>query len=219
MTFRSCAGAIIVVSSLAGRAPILSAQGIEVSPVSGYRFDSNFFETVAGQQIDSDGAQALGIVLDVPLSNGVQVEGFFTHQEARVGVNHWRVSIDHWQGGGLQEFGAGRVRPFLTGTLGLTHYAAEASNELRFNLGAGGGVKLFATPHLGLRLDGRAFATFLDADLRASACGGLLFAPHSRRRGLADGIHGRPRRSFLITSIRKKMPRGNNIYCCLAAIH
>jgi hypothetical protein len=36
--------------------------------------------------------------------------------------------------------------------------------------GAGGGVKLFATPNLGLRLDGRVFATFLDANVRAGAC-------------------------------------------------
>ena len=156
-------GALTVVSCLAGHASILSAQGIEVSPVSGYRFG------------DRDGAQALGIVLDVPLSDGLQFEGFFTHQDARVGANPLRLSIDHWQGGGLQEFGAGRVRPFLTGTLGLTRYGADASNEFRFNVGAGGGMKLFATPHLGLRLDGRAFATVLDADIRAGVCSGGCF--------------------------------------------
>ena len=137
------AGALTVVTCLAAHAPSLAAQGIEVSPVSGYRFGFDLFETVAGQALDPDGAPAMGLVVDVPLSNGLQVEGLFTHQHAGLGFNLPRVSIDHWQGGGLQEFGGGRVRPFLTGTLGLTRYAADASNEIRFNLAAGGGVKLF----------------------------------------------------------------------------
>jgi hypothetical protein len=38
-------------------------------------------------------------------------------------------------------------------------------------MSAGGGVKLFPTRHLGLRLDGRLFATFVDADLAFLACG------------------------------------------------
>ena len=44
--------------------------------------------------------------------------------------------------GGLQEFGEGRARPFLTGLLGLTRYAAEGDDEIRFVVSAGGGVKL-----------------------------------------------------------------------------
>src|SRR4030095_14645985 len=137
MTSRSSrlVGAITLVSCLAGRVSIVCAQGIELTPVSGYRFGWNLFETVAGQPIDLDGAPALGFVVDVPLSDGLQVEGLFTHQHAR-------------------------TPPWRRGPLGLTRYAADASNELRFNLAAGGGMKLFATPHLGLRLDGRVFATF-----------------------------------------------------------
>ena len=42
--------------------------------------------------------------------------------------------------------------------------------EVRFTAGAGGGVKLFPLPRLGVRLDGRVFATFVDADGTALAC-------------------------------------------------
>jgi hypothetical protein len=76
-------------------------------------------------------------------------------------------------GGGLQEFGGERVRPFLTGMLGLTRYAGEGDSEVRFAMSAGGGVKLFPTRHLGLRLDGRLFATFVDANLAFLACGSV----------------------------------------------
>src|SRR4030095_15411245 len=120
MTSRSSrlVGAITLVSCVAGRVSIVCAKGIELTPVSGYRFGWNLFETVAGQPIDLDGAPALGFVVDVPLSDGLQVEGLFTHQHARTPL--WRVAIDHWQGGGLQEFTGGRPGPLLARTLWLT---------------------------------------------------------------------------------------------------
>jgi hypothetical protein len=55
--------------------------------------------------------------------------------------------------------------------LGLTHYAAEDDDEIRFTLGAGGGVKLFPIPNVGVRLNTQVFATFVDADAHLFACG------------------------------------------------
>ena len=171
--------ALTLAVCLLGGATAATAQTIEVSPFAGYRFGGDFFEVVAGQPVDLDGARSLGIVLNIPLSHGLQVEGLFTHQRAQVRIPagafrppaQWQVSVDHWQGGGLQEFGVGRVRPFLTGTLGLTRFGAPGDSEIRFTAGAGGGVKLFPTPHVGVRLDGRVFATFLDAGAHAGVCG------------------------------------------------
>jgi hypothetical protein len=158
-----------------------SAQVVEVAPYGGYRFGGDVFEAVAGHALDMDGAPAVGVVVDIPLSYGLQIEGLFSHQEASVlgplqpfagPPARWRVSVDHWQGGGLQEFGGERARPFLTGMLGLTRYSAQGDSEIRFTVGAGGGVKLFPVSHFGIRLDGRVFATFLDADAGAVACNG-----------------------------------------------
>jgi len=160
-------------------APPVRAQGIEVAPFGGYRVGGDFFEIVAGHAVDVDGAPALGVSFDVPLSDGYQIEGMYTHQQADVSIlqplappTSRHISVDHWQGGGLQEFDIGRtdVRPFLTGSLGLTRFAAEGSSEIRFSVAAGGGVKLFPSPRLGVRLDGRVFATFVDADAHTVAC-------------------------------------------------
>jgi hypothetical protein len=177
----------MVLMLLAGIPP-LSAQTIEFAPYGGYRFGGDLFEVVAAHPLDIDGAPALGMLLDVPLSNGLHVEGLFSHQEASVLVplqprgtlQQWHVSVQQYQAGALQEFGVERVRPFATATFGLTHYAAPGDSELRFTIGAGGGAKLFATPHVGVRLDGRVFATFLDAGGSAVACGfnGCLLALH-----------------------------------------
>ena len=166
---------------LLGNAPALSAQSFEITPVGGYRFGGDFFELLTQQPLDIDGAPAFGVVVDVPTSNGFQVEALFTHQRAQALVPtfpagpavSWQFDVDHWQAGGLQEFDSGRMRRFLTGTLGLTRYGAQGNNELRFTLGAGGGVKLFPTRHIGLRLDGRAFMTFADADVSLFACSTL----------------------------------------------
>jgi hypothetical protein len=160
--------------------PAVCAQGLEVAPFGGYRFGGDLYEAAAGQPLDVDGAPAVGVVFDVPLSDGFQIEGMFSHQQTHVqlplqpigGPARLGVSVDHWQGGGLQEFAGARVRPFLTGTLGLTRYAAASDSEIRFTLGAGGGVKLFPLSRLGLRLDGRAFATFLDGEGTTSVCAG-----------------------------------------------
>jgi hypothetical protein len=151
-----------------------------VTPFVGYRFGGGFFERITGQPVDLDGAPAVGAVVNVKFrERGLFAEALFTHQEARMpfpgghfaAPANWRITVDHRQGGGLQEFGTSRrVRPFLTGLLGLTRYAAESDNEIRFTVGAGGVVKLMPVRHVGVRLDGRVFATFADVDGRAIAC-------------------------------------------------
>jgi hypothetical protein len=167
----------IVVLVMVFRAAPLAAQPLEIVPTGGYRFGSDLFETAVAHRVNADGAPLAGLVFDAPLSDGLQFEALFTRQQGTVTVvdpygppARFRVSIDNYQAGGLQEFSGGRVRPFLTGVLGLTRFGVEASSEWRFTVGGGGGAKLFATRHVGVRLDGRIYATFIDADAVAVAC-------------------------------------------------
>ena len=156
------------------------AQTVELSPFYGYRFGGDFFEIVSGQPVDLDGTSAVGGVVNVRLANpGTFIEGLYTHQEARfrtpggifIPSAHWRITVDHYRGGGTQEYRRDRrVRPFVNGLLGLTRYAVEGDAEIRFALSGGGGVKLMPTPRVGVRLDGRVFATFADFDAQAFAC-------------------------------------------------
>ena len=174
-------GGVILTAALllfAAAAPV-RAQSVEVAPFGGVRFGGGFFETLTGQRVDTDSAPALGLTVDIPLSAGLQLEAAFSHQQASLFLptqpftpaTRWHVTVDHYQVGGLQEYlGGGRARPFLTGVLGLTRYADDLDGEVRFTAGAGGGVKLFPTPHLGVRLDGRVFATLLDAEGTGLAC-------------------------------------------------
>ncbi len=177
---KAIAGVVLGAGLLAGggvaRAQALDA--VEVAPFGGYRFGGGFYELVSGRSVDLDGAVSFGVVLDIPFRNDLQIEGFFTHQEARFTLpasldarrTRWRVTVDHLQAGGLRELSEGRARPFLTGTLGLTRYASGGDNEVRFSIAAGGGVKLFPLERVGLRLDGRVFATIVDANGDSLAC-------------------------------------------------
>jgi hypothetical protein len=159
------------------------AQTVEITPFGGYRVGGDFYELATGQPIDTDGAPSAGLLVNVefgPRTDGLKIEGLFTRQDTRLDVRpspleppiRVKVIVDHAQVGGIQEFGRGRARPFLSGLLGITRYAAPGDTEVRFSMGAGGGVKLFASEHFGLRLDGRAYVTFVDADV-SGVCGGL----------------------------------------------
>ena len=171
--------ACLTIVLLVCRCAAAAAQTVEVAPFVGYRFGGGFFERIANQPVDLDGAPAVGGVLNVEMHDGLWFEGLFTHQEARVDVPggllsppaRWRMTVDQWFAGGLQEFGTSpAVRPFATGLLGFTRFATDGDAELRFALGAGGGVKLRPTRHVAVRLDGRVFTTFADFDARAGVC-------------------------------------------------
>ena len=158
----------------------LYAQGVEVAPFIGIRGgeEATAIATPGFTHIDRD--PSLGVTLSVPLWEGLQFEGLFTHEHVRYLIYpdaygpgaRLQGAVDHWQAGGLQEFGRGWARPFLTGALGVTRYAVEADSEFRFAIAAGGGVKVFPTSNVGLRVDGRAFSTFLDAFTTRGVCGG-----------------------------------------------
>jgi hypothetical protein len=170
----------VAASTLVPSRGIAQTVTVEVAPVGGYRAGGGFFEQLTGQEVDLDGAPSVGGVLNVRLDADLFLEIFVTHQRANVTVpatasspeTRWKIAVDHWMAGGLREFGVHRrkVRPFLTGLLGLTRYATEGDTEIRFTASAGGGVKLMPTPRVGLRLDGRVFGTFVDAEGRAIAC-------------------------------------------------
>src|SRR5918993_2137945 len=155
-----------------------AASRVEVTAFVGYRFGGDFYEIASRRPVDADGAASFGLVLNIPFTRETQIEALVTHQEARFTVpgaggvdgQRFRVTVDQYQLGGLTEFGIGRARPFLTGLLGLTRYEASGDHELRFSASGGGGIKLFPTRHLGARLEGRLFATLVDAEADVLVC-------------------------------------------------
>lgn len=152
---------------------------VEITPFAGYRLGGGFYEIETRQSVDTDGAPSFGVIVNVPFrDDGSAVEGLYTHQTAEVrlppaldpGQTPLRVTVDHYQLGGLKDFWPGRARPFLTGTLGLTRFESGGDNEIRFSLAAGGGIKFYPVPHIGARFEGRLYGTLVDADVDSLAC-------------------------------------------------
>jgi hypothetical protein len=179
---------IALIGCLAAPAPPVGAQGLELMPFGGYRFGGDFFEIATGHSADLDGSPALGFVVNVPLSNGLQVEALVTQQRAQVPVAAApfgpealrRVTVGYAQVGGLQEFSEGRVRPFLTGVFGLTAIASTltARSASRSRPAAASSCSRSAASDCAWT----AASTFVDADVRFLARGGTCLTTSRQRR-------------------------------------
>jgi hypothetical protein len=123
------------------------------------------------------------VIVDVDFGSatlGLKLEGVFSRERTTLEVAHGafdpvtsvRVEVDQLLVGGVQDFDYGRVRPFLSGLLGITRYGVSGDNEVRFTVGVGAGAKFFATRNIGLRLDARGYMTIVDLG-GAGVCGGF----------------------------------------------
>ena len=154
-----------------------NAQTVQVAPFGGYRFGGDLYEEITATSLDIDGAPSVGAIVDVFIEPGLSVTFIYSHQDALVDLprppsspQRVSLSIDHWHAGGTQEFGRGAARPFLIGTLGLTRYGGGGDSEVRFSLAAGGGVKFMPHRRVGVRLDGRVYAVFVDGGVDSGVC-------------------------------------------------
>jgi len=157
------------------------AQAFQVAPFGSYRFGGDLYEVFTGTTLDIDGAPCVGVMADVFVKEGTSVSFLYSHQQARVelpgpwgsGPRFATLSIDHWHAGGTQELDGGVVRPFLSGSGGLTRFAGAQDSEMRFSLAGSAGVKLMPSDHLGARLEGRLYAVVVDGNLGRTVCGGF----------------------------------------------
>lgn len=176
-TLALCAAACLIVF------PRLShAQRVEITPFGGYRVGASIGEVGGRPVTDDDGGPSVGIVVDVvfgALTDGLKVEGVFSRQTADLRVraslldppDSVRVEVDQILVGGVRDLSDDRVRPFLSGLLGITRYAVPGDTEVRFAVGVGTGLKVYATRHIGLRLDARGYMTVTGLN-GAGVCGG-----------------------------------------------
>ena len=201
-------------------APVAEGQTVdrvEVTAFGGYRFGGEFYEIVSGRPVDADGAPSFGVVLNIPFTRETQIEALITHQQARFTVPgadgvqgaRFRVTVDHYQVGGLTELATGRARPFLTGLLGLTRYEASGDHELRFS--AVGGRRGETVPDPARRRAAGRPRVRHGGRRRCGCAGvqpGLLRRLHQRLARLAGGVHF-GRRGPVLThqqSVRRGLP-------------
>ncbi|MEM8960339.1 MAG: outer membrane beta-barrel protein [Acidobacteriota bacterium] len=156
---------------------------VEITPFAGYRlggefsgyddFRDDFFDL--GLEIE-DG-ESFGVIVGFPINRDFQIEVFWSRQESELIFDGglfdpeelvFELDTEYLHGGFLYQWGSGQVRPFVVGSAGITRFSpnggVEATEEDRFSVGLGGGVKIFFNNNFGIRLEGRGFGTFVDDD-------------------------------------------------------
>jgi hypothetical protein len=157
-------------------APAQALQGrFELAPYAAFRFGGEFEERDGRRDFALDESAARGLIFSfrAAAENG-QWEALYAHQATKVATavnvgadRELELDVDYLHFGGAYRFAGTSVRPFVSATAGAAHFSPrlpgfEAETFLSGSLG--GGVQLRADKRVGVRLDGRLFATFLGHD-------------------------------------------------------
>jgi opacity protein-like surface antigen len=169
--------AVLVIAPAAAR-----GQGVEITPVIGYRFGGSFSTTVGIDPVnlvvdyEVRDAAAFGLHLGYRVAEDGEIELLYSRQNTRLdtgglftGAPLFDLALETWQAGGNYLFAeeGSRVRPYIGAGLGITRLLPEPArlqDETRFSASFAAGVKVALARHLGLRLEARYFITVLESE-------------------------------------------------------
>lgn len=153
----------------------------EVGPLVGQRFGGRFINNDSGNVYNVNSAPAVGFYAGKAFDYGNRYAEFlYSRQETDVdlnglnGLSDLDINIESYYFGLMQLYGDDKFRPYLEGLIGFTHFNFSDTfkpNTL-FSLGASGGFKYFASKRVGLRLEGRVYATFSGGGTAVACSGG-----------------------------------------------
>lgn len=146
---------------------------IEITPTVGFRWGGEIQAedtTTLDRDADLEDGHSLGLVVDIPVSNHLQIELLFDHQNTGLGSStlfgpterEFDLDIDYYHVGALFQWKAKSVTPFIVGSIGIADLDPKDSSNSgtsRFSTSFGGGVKVPLSSHLAVRFEGRGFWT------------------------------------------------------------
>ncbi len=146
----------------------------EITPYAAYRIGGQFEEEDGSGEFELNDSNALGIMFNFYANPNGQYELLYGRQETEVDTQGLFVDdplidmdVEYFQFGGAYLADGDKVRPFIALTLGVTHFdpqTAEFGSENFFSSSLGGGVMWNTSERLGVRLEARVYATFLEDD-------------------------------------------------------
>jgi len=158
-------------------------QAAEVATFIGQRYGGSFQDSNTAGHFDLVDAPSFGLVLDFNQEPDQQIEVMLSRQNTNLktsgtftGDTQFDLTIDYYHIGGLYMLPEmEHIRPFISGTLGITRMApdrADLTTENRLSLSLGGGAKIFFNRQFGLRFDARGIFTMLNSDYAVFCSGG-----------------------------------------------
>jgi hypothetical protein len=147
----------------------------ELVPYTAFRFGGEFEQQTGDGGFDLEERDARGLIFDIRTdAANTQWEVLYAHQQTEVetesslaGGPLLDIDADYLHFGGTYLFDGHSVRPFLALTAGVARFdpvPTELRAENYLSASLGGGVHLRAEKRLGVRLEGRVFASLVDSD-------------------------------------------------------
>lgn len=151
----------------------------ELTPFAGYRLDGTIDSSADlgfDQDVQVEESEVFGVLFDIGFTPNWSIELMASRQDTSFSVDEGLLSpssdlgdvtLSYYQAGFLFQTGAGQVKPFFVITGGLARIEPdfpELDAENYFAGTLGGGVKIFFSPNVGIRLEARGYWTNLDTD-------------------------------------------------------
>lgn len=156
--------------------PLMDANAgdFEVTPIFCYTAGGSFEDSTNQNDLDLDEGESTGLILSWKDKSreGAFYELFYMHQKTSFegdmvtfsGAHEIELDIDYLHLGGTYGSEDGRIQPFVSGGLGITHMDFQrGSSEFRFSLSLGAGLKVPITDHIKFRVEGRGFGTVFNS--------------------------------------------------------
>jgi opacity protein-like surface antigen len=166
---------------------------VSISPFAGYRVGGGFRLNDTDQQVSVGDHGAFAVALDLGTDEGREYELFYSRQSTDLRGNGFvpaSTVVEYLHIGGTVELAdKGWVKPYLAGGIGVTRLSpgpAAGSEDTRFSVSLGLGVRAPLSQHFSLRFEARGYYTALNTDTalfcRSDQVGGLC---QVRARGSA----------------------------------
>jgi hypothetical protein len=154
------------------------AQQVEFTPFFGYRTGGTFQADAINPygDVEIDDSSAYGLMVNIPLTPWSQIELMADFQNSNFkgngdifipDENLGDVDVAYYHVGYVFQGADPKIQPFGVISLGATNINPELAgldSETAFSTSFGGGVKIFLSKNVGLRLEGRGFYTLLDSN-------------------------------------------------------
>jgi len=145
--------------------------GWEIAPFAALHLGGSFKDNTADVRLSAGEGAAFGFILAAPEEVDAKYELLYAFQRTDLsadstfgGKSLFDLDIHYLHLGGSYRFLEGRVRPFVAGGLGATHFAPRGSgpgSKTYFSLSFGVGAIVPVSGSVSLRIEGRGFLTIL----------------------------------------------------------
>ena len=143
----------------------------EIAPFAALHLGGSFKDSADDIRLSAGGGAAFGFIVAAPDEVDTRYEFLYAFQRTDLsadgtfgGKSLFDLDIHYFHLGGSYRFIEGKVRPFVAGGLGATHFASHGighGSKTYFSLSLGVGTIVPVSESVSFRIEGRGFLTIL----------------------------------------------------------